>query len=203
MGRLVRFRKPQSLLSIIHNVSLALGYGQHPSTTNPGSSSSSSSSSSSASSYAFGFPLAIPQSETLESIANISTVGICAGSGSSLFASAPGLNAVDLLFTGEMSHHEVLAATERGQCVIAPFHSNTERGFLSQRMKRDLEVMVEDEWSRLITAEKWVDFNDDDGDDEKRRRENYMDVYEDKDVMVRVSERDRDPYGIVFARTGV
>ena len=195
MGRLVRFRKPQSLLSIIHNVSLALGYGQHPSTANPGSSSSS------ASSYAFGFPLAIPQSETLESITNISTVGICAGSGSSLFASAPGLNVVDLLFTGEMSHHEVLAATERGQCVIAPFHSNTERGFLSQRMKRDLEVMVEDEWSRLITAEKRVSFNDDD--DRKTKGESHMDAYEDKDVMVRVSERDRDPYGIVFARTGV
>lgn len=37
---------------------------------------------------------------------------------------------VDLLFTGELSHHEALAAIEQGKVVITAFHSNTERGFL-------------------------------------------------------------------------
>lgn len=42
---------------------------------------------------------------------------------------------VDLLFTGELSHHEALAAIEQGKCVITAFHSNTERAFLESRVK--------------------------------------------------------------------
>ena len=36
----------------------------------------------------------------------------------------------DLYLTGEMSHHEILHATESGRSVILCDHSNTERGFL-------------------------------------------------------------------------
>ncbi len=45
---------------------------------------------------------------------SIKKIGLCAGSGGSMFKN---LN-VDLLFTGELSHHEALAAKERGISVI-------------------------------------------------------------------------------------
>lgn len=65
---------------------------------------------------------------------SISTVAICAGSGSSVFK---GVHA-DLYFTGELSHHEVLFMKEKGKVVICANHSNTERGYL-KRVKEDLE----------------------------------------------------------------
>jgi putative NIF3 family GTP cyclohydrolase 1 type 2 len=36
----------------------------------------------------------------------------------------------DLYFTGEMTHHQFLAATAQGTSVIVCRHSNTERGYL-------------------------------------------------------------------------
>ncbi len=54
----------------------------------------------------------------------VSTVGICAGSGGSVLA---GVNA-DLMLTGEMGHHEVLAMLAAGVSVILCEHSNSERG---------------------------------------------------------------------------
>ena len=84
--------------------------------------------------------VAIPQSfrniEAKNKI-QISSVGICVGSGSML----NGLD-VDLLVTGELSHHEALAAIENGKCVITAFHSNSERGFLRQRMNSALETQL-------------------------------------------------------------
>jgi len=38
---------------------------------------------------------------------------------------------VDLLLTGELSHHEVLAAVAKGQHVILLGHANSERWYLS------------------------------------------------------------------------
>lgn len=76
--------------------------------------------------------VAVPQSTKASEKSNIqiSSVGLCAGSGGSLLN---GLD-VDLLFTGELSHHEALAATEQGKCVITTFHSNSERGYLRERL---------------------------------------------------------------------
>ena len=55
----------------------------------------------------------------------------------------------DLWLTGEMSHHEALAAVRQGTAVILAEHSNTERGYLKvlqRRMRRAfgrrLEVRV-------------------------------------------------------------
>lgn len=56
----------------------------------------------------------------------IKTVALCAGAGTDTFK---GVRA-DLLLTGEMSHHYVLAATLGGSNVILCEHSNTERGYL-------------------------------------------------------------------------
>jgi len=78
-----------------------------------------------------------------QSLDEVHTIGLCAGSGGSLLK---GLN-VDLFLTGELSHHEVLAAVAAGTHIILSEHTNTERGFLHHVRPRlsellDVEVMV-------------------------------------------------------------
>lgn len=79
----------------------------------------------------------IPFPETL-----ISTVAICAGSGTSVVS---GIEA-DLYLTGEMLHHDVLEATQNGRNVILCNHSDSERGFLksfqTKFQNKDLKVLV-------------------------------------------------------------
>jgi NIF3 (NGG1p interacting factor 3) len=116
----------------------------------------------------------------------VSSVGICAGSGGSLLS---GLHDVDLLFTGEMSHHEALGAIERGQCVITLFHSNSERGFLNVVLREQLLGKVKEEWDVIRTEER-------EGEDVP---EELLEALEDDEIVIEVSERDRDPYGIVIA----
>ncbi|OCL11517.1 NGG1p interacting factor 3 [Glonium stellatum] len=159
MGRIVRFETPQPLASLIERVGRGLG--------NPK-----------------GFPIAIPQGAQIADI-SISSVGICAGSGGSLFA---GLD-VDLLFTGELSHHEALAAIEKGQCVITLFHSNSERGFLHSVLRQQLLEAVKEEWEVLRKQERMRGVG-----------EEMLEALEDEYVGVEVSERDRDPYGIVVSK---
>ncbi|KAF2227687.1 GTP cyclohydrolase 1 type 2/Nif3 [Elsinoe ampelina] len=163
MGRIVRFAKPQSLIAIIDRIGLGLG--------NPK-----------------GFPIAIPQGKTIEEI-KISSVAICAGSGGHLFSGLGknGKDDVDLLFTGELSHHEALAAIEQGKCVITLFHSNTERGFLSNVLKGQLERVVKEEWDKARKEAKQTD-----------SAEDLEEVLADEEVEIHVSEVDRDPYGIVI-----
>lgn len=57
----------------------------------------------------------------------ITSAAVCPGAGGSLFE---GLDGVELLLTGEMRHHDVLARQEQGVAVILTDHTNTERGFL-------------------------------------------------------------------------
>jgi putative NIF3 family GTP cyclohydrolase 1 type 2 len=57
---------------------------------------------------------------------DVESVAICAGSGGSVLL---GVDA-DVYLTGEMSHHEVLAAVATGRNVILCGHTNTERGYL-------------------------------------------------------------------------
>ncbi len=161
MGRIVRFASSQSLLDVIERIGRGLG--------NPK-----------------GFPIAVPQGVSIDSI-RVSSVGICAGSGASLLS---GLD-VDLLFTGELAHHEALAAIEKGQSVITLFHSNTERGFLHSVLRLQLQAAVRKEWDQLRKAEAQKNGND--LDDE------YKDALDDDFVSVELSEKDRDPYGIVIS----
>jgi len=65
-----------------------------------------------------GYPA--PPSKPLKSVA------ICAGSGGSMLLG----HDADVYFTGEMTHHEVLAAVAAGKHVILCGHTNTERGYL-------------------------------------------------------------------------
>ncbi len=67
----------------------------------------------------------------------IANVGVCPGSGGSVFEH---LDNVDLLRTGEMRHHDVLAAQERGCTIVLAGHTNTERGYLKVLRKRLLDA---------------------------------------------------------------
>lgn len=122
MGRIVRLPSAVPLTEIIDRIGLGLG--------NPR-----------------GFPIAVPQGKEASEMM-ISSIGICAGSGGGLFSAMDKAGEeVDLLFTGELSHHEALAQIERGRCVICLFHSNTERGFLSTVLKGLLERTIGEEVS--------------------------------------------------------
>ncbi|MCJ1237431.1 hypothetical protein MMC14_005416 [Varicellaria rhodocarpa] len=161
MGRLVTFSKPQPLTHLIERIARGVG--------NPK-----------------GFPVAIPQKRQVEDI-QISTVAICAGSGGSVLRNTT----ADLLFTGELSHHETLSATEKGMCVVTLFHSNTERGFLHSVLKEQLTKSLRKEWKRVREEEK--------------KREGlspeWEEALEDDEVLVESSERDRDPFGIVILQS--
>ena len=56
----------------------------------------------------------------------LSTIALCAGAGGSVLAGQP----ADLYLTGEMRHHDILAANARGTSVVLTDHTNTERGYL-------------------------------------------------------------------------
>ena len=56
-------------------------------------------------------------------------IALCPGAGGSLFES---VRDVDLLITGEMRHHDVLARAHTGTAVILTEHTRCERGFLSR-----------------------------------------------------------------------
>ncbi|THH02804.1 hypothetical protein EW145_g6703 [Phellinidium pouzarii] len=71
---------------------------------------------------------------------NIKTIAICAGSGGSVFGNVD----ADLYFTGEMAHHEVLAAKALGRYVILCGHTNTERGYLPNLKQSLLAAPAED-----------------------------------------------------------
>ncbi|KAF2819806.1 NGG1p interacting factor 3 [Ophiobolus disseminans] len=156
MGRIVHFQQPQPLPTLLDRIGKGLN--------NPK-----------------GFPIAIPQNATISDI-NIQSVGICAGSGASLLSNLD----VDLLFTGEMSHHEALAAIEKGQVVINLFHSNSERGFLAEVLLGQLEEAIETEWNKVR--------------DEEQGNEKFKEALADEEFEIAVSEVDRDPYGIVVLK---
>jgi len=67
--------------------------------------------------------------------AKIETVGVCPGSGGSLIDSAIA-DGCQLFVTGEVSHHEALAAIERGCSVLLAGHTNTEGGYLHRYAAR-------------------------------------------------------------------
>lgn len=66
----------------------------------------------------------------------VRSAAVCAGSGWDVLKDS----AVDLLVTGEMTHHNALRATMEGKVVVTVFHSNSERAYLKQRMQPALEA---------------------------------------------------------------
>lgn len=146
MGRRIDFSNPRPLSKILDALAAGLG---GPS----------------------AFLLATPQGTTEVSKIQVKSAALCNGSGGSVISGAN----VDLLITGEMSHHEALAAIENGKCVMTVCHSNSERGFLRARMSHAIQRAVEKEWHK-------------DG------------GTNDVEVEVAVSEMDRDPYGFVVKK---
>ncbi|KAI4241632.1 MAG: hypothetical protein L6R40_004465 [Gallowayella cf. fulva] len=160
-GRLVTFKESQPLTHLVERIAHGVGSPK-------------------------GFPLAIPQGKQVEDI-QIRTVGVSAGSGHSVLK---GVKA-DLLFTGELSHHEALAATEKGQCVITLFHSNSERGFLSSVLKEKLTGVLKEEWERVRKEVA----------EAEELTPEWEDAVKDEDVLVECSEQDRDPFGVVILQS--
>lgn len=85
---------------------------------------------------------------TLASVGRpIRRVGVCPGSGASLIDAAIAHNC-DAFVTGEMSHHETLAANDAGLSIILAGHTETERGYLPvlasrmQKLAPALEVVI-------------------------------------------------------------
>ena len=62
-------------------------------------------------------------------------IGICAGAGGSMLQDAI-KQGCELFFTGEMRHHDVLAAQAQGCTVVLAGHTNTERGYLKPLRRR-------------------------------------------------------------------
>ena len=91
-----------------------------------------------------------------------------------------------MLFTGELDHHAALAAIEQGRVVISLFHSNSERGFLAEVMSTQLEDAVDEEWKKVR--------------EEYKENGEFLEALADENLIVEVSEADRDPYGIVVLR---
>ncbi len=61
----------------------------------------------------------------------VSRVAVCPGSGESLIDNAMTAGA-DVFVTGEMKHHEILGAVERGIAIVLAGHTETERGYLHE-----------------------------------------------------------------------
>lgn len=124
-GRIVRFSKPQKLGTLLRRIKKGLG---------------------SINGLCVATPQSLPHGERFD--IEISSVAMCAGSGGSMLT---GLD-VDMLFTGELSHHEALAEIERGKVVVTAFHSNTERAFLRER----LQLQLSDELSTTASAHSFA-----------------------------------------------
>lgn len=58
----------------------------------------------------------------------VGSFAVCAGSGYDVLKNAD----VDLLVTGETSHHSALRAIQQGRTLVQVFHSNSERGYLRE-----------------------------------------------------------------------
>lgn len=82
--------------------------------------------------------------------AKVNAVAVAAGAGGSVLRGV----AADVLVTGEMSHHDVLAALAAGRSVVLAGHSNTERGFLKVLQKRLRSAFAGDLDVRLAKADR-------------------------------------------------
>lgn len=124
MGRIVTFETPVHLSTLLANLTANLGRPK-------------------------SLSLALPQkSPTVASHKNIRRIAACAGSGGSVLSKAESVvdrstidesyrdtGTVDMWITGELSHHEALAAIEKGKVVVCLGHGNSERGYLGEYMQ--------------------------------------------------------------------
>ncbi|KAK5625769.1 hypothetical protein RRF57_001485 [Xylaria bambusicola] len=85
--------------------------------------------------------VALPPALTdLTGTQTITKIAVCAGSGADVLKNTD----AQVLVTGEMAHHYALRHTQLGQIVVTCFHSNSERKFLEQRLKPQLEARLKE-----------------------------------------------------------
>jgi dinuclear metal center YbgI/SA1388 family protein len=90
--------------------------------------------------------------------AKVQTIGLCAGAGGSVCELAID-DGCEVFITGEMTHHNVVAATARGCSVMLTGHTNSERGYLP-KLKNQLSKLLP-EASILVSsadASPWTYF---------------------------------------------
>ena len=68
----------------------------------------------------------------------VETFAVCAGSGFDVLKNAD----VDLIVTGEATHHSALKLIQQGKTLITVFHSNSERSYLREVLAPKLEEEV-------------------------------------------------------------
>lgn len=81
--------------------------------------------------------------------AMVSSVAVCAGSGADILKAS----GAEMWVTGEMSHHDALAAAQKGRIVVTTYHSNTERRFLAEKLRGVLEESLQ---GKVTGAEVFV-----------------------------------------------
>merc|ERR1719231_405038 len=95
-------------------------------------------------------------SETCDGAAakyEVKSVACCAGCGSDALRDVK----ADLMVSGEMSHHDVLAHNHAGRAVLLTDHSNCERGYLPILEKRLSEALIQEgaqasDYNLIVTA---------------------------------------------------
>ncbi len=80
----------------------------------------------------------------------IRRIALCPGSGGSLLREVD----ADLVFTGELKHHDLLAFNRRGVHAIISEHGHTERPYLSELRKRLLTLLPNLGTIRLARADR-------------------------------------------------
>jgi putative NIF3 family GTP cyclohydrolase 1 type 2 len=70
----------------------------------------------------------------------VQTIGLCAGAGGSVCELAID-DGCEVFITGEMTHHNVVAATARGCTVMLTGHTNSERGYLPKLKEQLVELL--------------------------------------------------------------
>ncbi|CAK7266035.1 hypothetical protein SEPCBS57363_001892 [Sporothrix epigloea] len=98
--------------------------------------------------------VAPPRASTTENTDHDNTirrVGVCPGSGFDVFRD--NLKRIDILVTGEVSHHDALLATTNGVWVVCVLHSNSERRFLRERLQPQLTRELGDRDFVVIVSE--------------------------------------------------
>lgn len=68
----------------------------------------------------------------------VRSFAVCAGSGYDVLKGAD----VDLLVTGETSHHSALRAIQQGRTLVQVFHSNSERAYLNEVLRPRLQDLL-------------------------------------------------------------
>ncbi|KAG6242183.1 hypothetical protein E4U25_004594 [Claviceps purpurea] len=115
-GTLGKFEKPVSLVEILKRLAAELGGLQH-------------------------IMVASPVGADIKTT-SVQSFGVCAGSGYDILKKAD----VELLVTGETSHHSALSAIQQGRTLVQVFHSNSERGYLHKvlapRLEKELQAVV-------------------------------------------------------------